>query len=111
MPFPDADRAIATVEKVRDYLLNLDHPDGGPKAIWFHSLGYERNHWPQLANDLLRIALECDDFDTEVTRFGVKYKARGEIGRPGHRPGRVLTVWIVEDEDPPRLVTAYPDEN
>ena len=29
--------------KVRDYLLNLAHPDGGSKAIWFHSLGYDRD--------------------------------------------------------------------
>ena len=34
MPFPDADRALVTEEKVRDYLLNPNHPVGGPKATW-----------------------------------------------------------------------------
>ena len=110
MPIPDANRAIAAAEKVRDYLLNLAHPDGGPKAIWFHSLGYERDEWTHLAQDLLAIAEHCVRFDTETTQFGVKYKASGALGRPGHRPGKVLTVWIVEDDDPPRLVTAHPDE-
>ena len=111
MPIPDAKRAVIAPEKVRDYLLNLEHPDGGSKAGWFHSLGYTRDHWQLLADDLMAIARECDAFDTETTQFGVKYKASGSVGCPNHRPGSVLTVWIVEDVDPPRLVTAYPDED
>jgi len=59
----------------------------------------------------MTIAHDCDEFDTETTQFGVKYKTTGWVGRSSHRPGRVLTVWIVEDDDPPRLVTAYPDED
>jgi hypothetical protein len=35
MPFPDAERAVVTEEKVRDYLLNPSHPLGGRKAAWF----------------------------------------------------------------------------
>jgi len=109
MPIPDSERVVVAVEKVRDYLLNLDHPDGGSKAVWFHSLGYAHAEWLQLADDLLAIARKCDDFDTETTKYGVKYKATGSVGRPGYRPGTVMTVWIVEDDDPPRLVTAYPN--
>lgn len=111
MPIPDAERAVIAPEKVRDYLLNLGHPDGGSKAVWFHSLGYTRDQWRLLAEDLMAIARNCDRFDTETTQFGIKYKASGSVDRPDHRPGFVLTVWIVEDDDPPRLVTAYPDED
>jgi hypothetical protein len=111
MPIPDSERAIVTPEKVRDYLLNLDHPDGGSKALWFHSLGYERGDWRTLADDLLRIARECLDFDTEISPYGIKYIARGNLGRPDRKPGAALTVWIVEDNDPPRLVTAFPDDS
>ena len=109
MAIPDANRAVVEDAKVRDYLLNLEHPDGGSKAIWFHSLGYDRNEWQCLAADLLAIAQNCTAFHTETNAFGVKYKALGAIGRPEFRPGVVLTVWIVEDDDPPRLVTAYPE--
>lgn len=109
MPIPDVDRAVVDDAKVRDYLRNLAHPDGGSKAIWFHSLGYHRDEWHDLAADLFAIARNCTTFDTETTRFGVKYKALGTVGRNGLRPGGVLTVWIVEDDDPPRLVTAYPE--
>ena len=108
MPIPDAQLAVVTDEKVRDYLLNLEHPDGGSKAVWFQSLGYQRDEWQSLAHDLLALARECQEFETEIVKFGVKYKTVGTIGRPDHRPGRVLAVWIVEDNDPPRLVTAYP---
>lgn len=111
MPIPDAEQAVVTAEKVRDYLLNLEHPDGGSKAVWFHSFGYTRDECQVLADDLMAIARDCDKFDTETTQFGIKYKAAGSVGRPNYRPGRVLTVWIVEDDDPPRLVTAYPDED
>lgn len=108
MPIPNAESAVVAAEKVRDYLLNLDHPDGGSKAVWFHSLGYTRHEHQILATDLLSIARNCDIFDAEMTRFGIKYRVSGDLARPGHRPGRVMTVWIVEESEPPRLVTAYP---
>ncbi|MGI8980691.1 MAG: DUF6883 domain-containing protein [Pirellulaceae bacterium] len=60
MPIPGAGHALVTREKVHDYLLNFEHPDGGSKAIWFRSLGYEQPHWQTLANDLLEIARTCD---------------------------------------------------
>ena len=111
MPIPDAERAVIATQKVRDYLLNLEHPDGGSKAVWFYSLGYSRDEWKVLADDLLAIARNCADFDIETTQYGIKYQATGPVGRPSRRPGEVLTVWIVEDDDPPRLVTAFPDED
>jgi hypothetical protein len=109
MPIPDAFRAVASREKVHGYLLNPEHADGGSKAVWFGSLGYEQDRWQDLANDLLGIAKTCIRFDTEQSVHGVKYTASGVLSPPGYRPGRVMTVWIVEDDEPPRLVTAYPD--
>ncbi len=110
MPIPDAENAIVTRDKVDSYLLNVDHPDGGSKAIWFHSLGYKQENWQFLANDLLEIAQTCDKYDVEQSPYGVKYKVSGTVNRPGYRPGRILTVWIIEPDEPPRLVTAYPDD-
>ena len=71
MPIPNPNEAIAATEKVRDYLLNLEHPDGGPKAVWFHSLGYSRDEWRELAADLLAIARGCREFATVPTPFGI----------------------------------------
>lgn len=107
MPIPNADRAIVDEAKVRNYLLNPAHPDGGSKAIWFQSIGYCDDDWQDLRDDLLMIAKTCTAFDIENTRFGIKYKARGIIGR-SKRTAVVLTVWIDEGDGHLRLITAYP---
>ena len=56
MPFPEAERAIVTEEKVRDYLLNPSHPIGGSKAVWFASIGYSIENWQDLIDDLMLLA-------------------------------------------------------
>ncbi len=109
MSFPDADRAIVAQEKVCDYLLNTNHPVGGSKAAWFASVGYSLDRWQELASDLLRVAISNDDFLAKPSPFGVKYEVTGTVGCSGFRPATVVTVWIVEGNNPPRLVTAYPE--
>jgi hypothetical protein len=108
MPFPDAELATIPPEKLTDYLLCPTHPVGGPKSIWFASLGYTAENADELAADLLGVARSCDDFVAIRSEYGVKYEAVGEIGVPGYKSANVLTVWIVEQNNPPRLITAYP---
>ena len=108
MPFPNADHAVIAEEKIRDYLLNPSHPVGGSKAVWFASIGYTLGNWQDLAKDLMRVAQSSEDFIAKSSPFGVKYEVLSALGCPGHRPGLVVSVWIVEENDPPRLVTAYP---
>jgi hypothetical protein len=108
MPFPDAARAVVTKEKVCDYLLNLAHPIGGPKAVWFRSLGYTLEDWESLARDLVQVATACESFVCKPSPYGVKYETAGQIAVPPHPSGRVVAVWIVEANSLPRLVTAYP---
>ena len=108
MPFPDAEHAVVSEAKIRDYLLNANHPVGGPKAAWFATIGYTVDHWEDLADDLLRLARTAEDFVAKPSRFGGKYEVSGRIGRPGYRPADVMTVWIVEENGLPRLITAYP---
>lgn len=108
MPIPDADRAVVEESKLVQYLLNPDHPDGGAKARWFGSRGYKRSNWRLLRDHLLAIGRQCPDFETERTPFGVKFIASGGIGVSGFPAGTVRTVWIVNTDGYPRLVTAYP---
>lgn len=108
MAFPDAELSIVTEDKLCDYLLNPSHPVGGPKAAWFASIGYTRENWSELRFDLLAMAVSCEDFVAKASPYGVKYETTGVLGREGHRPGSVVAVWIVEENSPPRLVTAYP---
>jgi hypothetical protein len=108
MPYPDAEHAIVSEAKVCDYLLNPTHPVGGPKAAWFASIGYTTDNWQDLADDLLQLARTAVDFVANPSPFGVKYEVSGKIGRPRYRPADVVTVWIVEENSSPRLITAYP---
>ncbi|MCX7388174.1 MAG: hypothetical protein NTX48_16035 [Planctomycetales bacterium] len=107
MPIPNAEHALIAEEKIRDYLRNPSHPVGGSKAVWFASIGYTMVNWQDLANDLLQVVQTSEDFIAKLSPFGVKYEVSGALGCPGHRLGVVVSVWIVEENDPPRLVTAY----
>jgi hypothetical protein len=108
MAFPDAENSIVTEDKLCDYLLNPSHPVGGPKAAWFASIGYTKENWTELRDDLLAIVTTCENFVAKASPYGVKYETVGDLGTEGHRPGTVVAVWIVEENFPPRLVTAYP---
>jgi hypothetical protein len=111
MPIPNAQSAFIAPEKLTDYLLNVTHPVGGPKARWFISLGYGVDTPEQLAEDLLELVRNSSDYVDEVTGFGVKYTVRGQLESPNGSRATVRSVWIVETDMPqPRLVTAYPDE-
>lgn len=110
MPFPDAELAIVSREKVCGYLLNPAHPVGGPKCAWFASLGYSIENWEQLAADLCQVAIDCEDFAAKPSPYGVKYETRGRIGCAGFLSATVLAIWMLEENSPPRLVTAYPGE-
>jgi hypothetical protein len=108
MPITDAEHVVIEQSKLCDYLLNPLHPIGGAKASWFATLGYTQANWQDLQRDLMKLANNCVDFVVKSSPFGVKYELAGYIGMPDKRPGIVVSVWIIEGNTPPRLVTAYP---
>ncbi len=111
MPIPNAESAFIPPKKLTNFLLNLAHPIGGPKARWFISLGYHPEDPDQLETDLLEIVHNSSDYLDERTLFGVKYVVLGQLESPNGSLANVRTVWITEANVPqPRLVTAYPNE-
>lgn len=112
MQIPNAPLAFVAADKIADYLLNELHPVGGAKARWFLSLGYHASHPERLEADLLNVAQLGEKFDTQVSRFGIKYIVVGPIVTPSGKSVNVRTVWIVEPDDPrPRFVTVVPVED
>ena len=82
MKLPGAEQAAVDRSKVADYLLSESHPVGRFKSTFFLSLGYSRDDWQILGEDLVRHLLEND---------------------------AVATVWIIlHSEAFPRFVTAFP---
>ena len=110
MKLPNAERAIIAPEKLREYLLSPSHPIGRYKAAYFRQFGYDQGRWEALGNDIRSILTNRADV-LESTEFGTKYVIRGEMAAPNGRKLAIVTVWIILDsEDIPRFVTAYPED-
>lgn len=110
MPIPNAPNAFIPSAKISEYLLNEAHPVGRGKARWLLSLGYVPDHPETLEQDLLTIVQTSDNFLEIPTRFGTKYIVVGELHTPVGRRASVKTIWVVEGNSPPRLVTVYPEK-
>ena len=95
--------------KILAYLLSSEHPTGREKAAFFTAIGYTRQHWTRLRNDLLAAARACETVREEQTEFGVKYVLDTQVLAPSGRRIALRTIWISDKpEDAPRLVTVYP---
>ena len=93
---------------MRDYLLSSGLRVGGAKARFFAQLGFEHRNWAVLEDELLRFAQQEAQLGG-ATRFGQKYVVLGTIQGPSGRAAQVVVVWIIlNGEDFPRFVTAYP---
>jgi hypothetical protein len=50
---PNADRALVEERKILEYLLNLKHADGGPKASFLLARGFTLDAWDVLQASLI----------------------------------------------------------
>lgn len=106
--FHDLSEAVVVEAKVRDYLLALSHPEGGPKATFFLASGFTTQDWQGMA-EALRDQGSKNPVECYVpTPYGRKIVVRCHMVTPDSRNPCVLTVWMEEDGKPIRLVTAYP---
>jgi len=111
MKLPRAEHAVVEDAKVRDYHLSREHPVGRFKAAFFGALGYTRAGWQRLQEDLLELGRVGVVEQRQKSPFGQKYEVRGILTGPSGGRADVTTVWIVLDgEDVPRFVTAFPGE-
>jgi len=108
MKIPGAERAVLSEPKVRDYLLSREHHVGSAKARFFEQLGFSSPNWTLLQREILRFAQEEAQLGG-TTRFGQKYVVLGTIRGPSGQLAPIMVVWIIlNGEDFPRFVTAYP---
>lgn len=95
--------------KIDQYLLNADHPKGGPKAAFFLAFGFIAYDGWRLASALHAHALEAILTDCSATRHGVKFVFEGPIRSPDNRNPNVRSVWQVDrGDDVARFITAKP---
>lgn len=108
MTISGAERAVIDVAKVRDYVLSPDHRVGSAKAKFFAQLGFEQQDWAIPRDEMKRFVM-AEARLGEATRCGQKYVVAGPRHGPSGRSAPVIVVWIIlNGEDVPRFVTAYP---
>ena len=109
MKLPNAEQAVVDEAKLTRYLLDLTHPSGGPKAIFFLAHGFSLSDWPELRTQLLRHGLEGEVTGSKENAYGLSYVVEGEMQTPDGRSPIMRTVWEIRwSETVPRLVSAYP---
>ena len=109
MYLPHADEAQIDIRKLRDYLLNPDHPEGKHKARLFSAALGMTAQDAEALRDLLLAAVQTND--TQLGRkdnYGQRYTVDFVIEWRGNQ-ALLRSGWIVEhNSTTPRLTTCFP---
>ena len=110
MKLPYVENAYVPEAKIVEYLLNLEHKDGGgDKAVFFMRFGFTIEEWQILASALLAHAAAHEIADVMAKPTHTNYVVEGALDTPDSRQPQVRSVWAIDkDATAPRLVTAYP---
>lgn len=105
---PNAEFAFVPVEKLVNYVLNMEHPVGKHKAKVFEAvLGITTEDADFLSDKILEAILVHDAIPTRKDEFGQRYQIEFELIREG-RQATIVTAWILEPlEFSPRLTSCY----
>lgn len=109
MRVPNCWDAKIPPKKITDYLLCLEHPEGGPKARFFMNWGFSLHEWNLLASSLIQQVNQYDYERLVKGKHGFTYIVSAPIDSPKGLTPPVKTIWMIaERTDYPRLISAYP---
>lgn len=108
MRLPNGDQAIVDRRKLRDYCLNMSHPEGRHKARVFRSaLGLTRDDTDALAEAFLEAARTVDAVQARADQYGQRYQLDFVMTWQGKR-ATVRTAWIIlQGTQQPRLSSCF----
>jgi hypothetical protein len=109
MKLPNGACAVVDIEKLRDYCLSSQHPEGRHKArVFLSALGMVSSDAAGLREVLLSAAIVNNDvFMMNADKYGRRYSMDVVI-RWVSREAVVRSAWIIKTgEDFPRLVSCY----
>ena len=97
--------------KIENYLLNIHHPEGVFKAMYFIKYGFLPSQ-PEVLSEAIITHAIINPVEKEMqTEFGTKYIVKGILKTPDNKDIRIVTVWFRNlGEDFVNLVTAYPEK-
>lgn len=106
---PNNEQSIVADNKITDYLLSETHEYGKHKAEFFRHFGFDLADIETFRTSLIQHSVDREIEVANNSEFGRKYKLKCELQTPDGRNPCIVTVWIAEnDEDSPKLITAYP---
>jgi hypothetical protein len=109
MKLPNGARAVVDIEKLRDYCLSSQHPEGRHKArVFLSALGMVSSDAAGLREVLLSAAVVNNDvFMMNVDEYGCRY-SMDVVVMWVSREALVRSAWIIKTgEEFPRLVSCY----
>ena len=109
MKLPNGTHAVIDIEKLRDYCLSSQHPEGRHKArVFLSALGINSSDAENFRAILLYAAAENDMITmTSSDQYGCRYSF-DLIVTWSSRKALVRTAWIIKaNEEWPRLVSCY----
>jgi hypothetical protein len=96
-------------QKINNYLLNINHPDGRSKAKLLVNSGFDINRGEQLENVIRNHASSNEVKEIITTRFGEKYVIEGFINTPKGSLLSIRSIWVKElSSQNIKFVTLYP---
>jgi hypothetical protein len=109
-PLPNFERAVIPIEKIRDYALNDQHPEGQHKASVFkRMLGIERGHAEVLVERLISTLPSSLAEHAQTDGHGDRWTTYHEIVGLNGQAAIVTVAWIYkkEQEEIPQLISCY----
>ena len=112
MKLPNAERAVVDIEKLRDYSLNPNHPEGKHKArVFLNKLGLKANYAERLRKLILEAILTTEAKAQQATPYGERFVVDIPVQwKEGYVVpfATIRSAWIIRNnEDFPRLTTCY----
>lgn len=107
---PQHDKAIVPIEKLRDYALDANHPQGKNKARVFKAaLGIERGHAEVLGKILTSTLFRSPAVRGLKDEYGERWITYHEIIGLSGQPVVVTAAWIygIEQVNVPMLISCY----
>ena len=109
-PLPHFEQAVIPIEKLENYALDMQHPEGRRKALVFKDvLGIERRHAGVLA-EILRLSLpSAHALPAKSAEYGDKWTTYHHIVGLNAQSAVVTAAWIFKKEqsDIPQLISCY----
>jgi hypothetical protein len=109
---PNADRAVVDIEKLRDYSLNPNHPEGKHKArVFLAALGFKAEDAERLRELILEAISTREATPQQPTPHGQRFIVDFHVKAEQNSVVTLKTIrsaWIIRNnEDFPRLTSCF----